>query len=362
MRKKRIVMIGPAPEAMGGIAAVVKNYEEYGLFRKWGIVYLVTHVEGGVVRKIGAALNSLLRFIILLVLNRVALVHVHSAQFTSFWRKSIFVLIAFVVRCPVIFHLHGCEFMEFFNNHCNRISKWYVRFIFTRSTKVIALSSEWEMNIRRMAPKAEVICIYNSVNLPGISGNLEQRQRKPIILFLGRLGKRKGAYDLLEAVKKVKAVVPNVVLKCGGDGELEEIRECAQKLGLAESVEILGWVRGHQKEALLKEAAVYVLPSYNEGLPMGVLEAMSEGLPVVSTTIGGIPDAIDSGISGILIQPGDITGLARAVEMLLQSADLRQKMGDSAREKVVNTFSADKVIPRLENVYLELGASPTNLF
>lgn len=358
MNKKQIVMLGPSGSAMGGIATVVHNYEEAGLFEKWGIIFLTTHAEGSAPTKVFAAVQALYRFTVLLMQRRVALLHVHSAQYTSFWRKSIFALVAFTAGCPVIFHLHGCEFMKFYNERYSRIGKQFVQFIFAKSAVVIALSTQWVQNIASIATKANVVCIYNSVTVPAGQDALPQKERLPILLFLGRLGRRKGTYDLLDALVRVKDKIPNVVVKFGGDGELEEVKDRAKELGLEKNIEILGWVRGGQKKSLFDEAAIYVLPSYNEGLPMGILEAMSVGLPVISTTIGGIPDAIDSGKDGILIEPGDIDGLVHAIERLLHDADFRQEMGNAAREKVVHKFSTEKVVPQLEKLYRELGAEP----
>ena len=351
-------MLGPSGSAMGGIATVIRNYEEAGLFEKWGIIFLTTHAEGSASIKIFSAVYALYRFTMLLMQRRVALLHVHSAQHTSFWRKSIFVLVAFAAGGPVIFHLHGCEFMKFYNEGCGRIGKRFIRYILAKSSIVIALSTQWVQNIERISRKAHVVCVYNSVIVPAVQGALPQKKRQPILLFLGRLGSRKGTYDLLEALVRVKDKIPNVILKLGGDGELEQVMDRAKELGVERNIEILGWVRGDQKRSLLNEAAIYILPSYNEGLPMGILEAMSVGLPVISTTVGGIPDAIDSGIDGMLIEPGDVDGLAHAIERLLHDADFRQGMGNAAREKVVHNFSAEKVIPQLENLYRELGAAP----
>lgn len=357
MNKKRIVMLGPARVAKGGMATVINNYEKAGLLKKWGVIFLVTHAEGNTVEKVFVALHALCRFIALLITGRVALLHVHSAQNTSFWRKSLFSLIAFSARRPVLFHLHGSEFMDFYNLRCGRLRKQFVRFVLTKSAAVIGLSTQWVQNITVMAPDAHAVCLFNSVSVPVIDDARPQKDRQPIILFLGRLGLRKGTYDLLDALVAVRKEFPNVILKLGGDGDEGQVRERAKELGVERNIEILGWVTGDQKDSLLREAAVYVLPSYNEGLPMGILEAMSMGLPVVSTPVGGIPDAIASESDGILVDAGDVAALALALKRLLHNPNLRQELGDAAREKIIQRFSAKTVIPQLEKLYKELGAT-----
>ncbi len=356
VRNRNVLMIGPSIDSMGGISTVVNGYIDAGLFHRWSIVYLETHVEGSKLSKLSVALKALLKMIILLLKRDVALVHVHSAQGVSFWRKSVYILVAFIARCPVIFHLHGCEFMQFYNDRCGKLAKKFVCLILEKSSYVISLSSQWKRNILQIAKNANVVCVYNSVLVPPVRPLTPQKKRSPVLLFLGRLGKRKGIYDLLDAVATVKSKIPNVKLKCGGDGELTQVSAKAEDLGILDNVDILGWVRGNDKQILLDEASIYVLPSYDEGLPMGILEAMSNGLPVVASTVGGIPDAIDTGIDGVLIEPGDLDALVSSIETLLLNAELRGKMGNAARNKIKIKFSADKILPQIEDLYRSIGA------
>lgn len=360
MKNKKIVMIGPSINSMGGIATVVNGYISAGLFDKWGVIYLNTHVEGSKLKKLSVAVNAMSRLLILLIKRDVALLHVHSAQGVSFWRKFIFMLVALAAKCPVIFHLHGCEFMQFYNDRCGRLAKWLVRFVLRRSSRVVALSSQWKDNLLSIENNANVVCVFNSVLVPETHDVPPQNKRGSILLFLGRLGERKGTYDLLEAISRIKEKYPDVILKCGGDGELDKVAVRIDELGISDNVEILGWVKGSDKQVLLTEAAIYVLPSYNEGLPMGILESMEAGLPVVSSTVGGIPDAIDSGLDGILIKAGDIDALVDAIDTLLSDSELREKMGIAARNKIIKKFSAEKILPQIEDMYRELGAMPVN--
>ncbi len=351
-------MIGPSLNAKGGITTVVNGYIDAGLFDKWGIIYLNTHTEGSIVSKALVVISAMTKLLILLLKNDVALLHVHSAQTVSFWRKSIFMIVALLTKCPFIFHLHGSEFMQFYNKRCGRLAKWMVRFILKKSSRVIALSSQWKDNLLSIENTANVVCIYNSVLVPTVHSALRRHKRKNTLLFLGRLGERKGIYDLLEAVSQIKINFPDVILKCGGDGEIDKVAKRAEELGISKNIEILGWIRGKNKQKMLDEAAIYVLPSYNEGLPMGILEAMAEGLPVVSSTVGGIPDAIASGSDGILIEAGDIDAIVDSIERLLTDSELRINMGKAARQKIIDEFSANKILPEIENLYRELKAVP----
>lgn len=358
MKHKKIIMMGPSINSLGGVASVVNGYIQAGLLNRWDVVYLNTHIEGSKAQKLVTAISALYRLLVLLIKGEVALLHVHASERVSFWRKFIYIMIVFAARRPVVFHLHGGAFMQFYHERCGRIARWIVRFVLEKSACVIALSSQWKTNLLGIAKGAHVIYIFNSVTPAPDHDVPPQTARRNILLFLGRLGQGKGVYDLLEAVSRVRHMFPDIVLKCGGDGELEQVAQRANELGIGENVKILGWVKGEEKQRLLDEAAVYVLPSYIEGMPMGVLEAMDAGLPVIATTVGGIPDAIDSGVDGILIVPGDVDALANAITLLLGNVGVRVKMGGAAKQKIAERFRAEKVLPQLEAVYRRLGAIP----
>lgn len=355
--KKRIVMVGTRYDTMGGISAVVNVYRAAGLFDRYRIRYLTTHCDGTSSAKIFILLKALATYISLLFSNRIGLVHVHMSSRASFWRKCIFVMPAFALRVPTIIHLHGSEFAIFYDKECSSLSKRFVRHVFNSASRIVVLSSAWEAWVRGMCENPRVDAVYNPVLVPE-QPSLWSERTDGEVLFLGRLGKRKGTYDLIEAAAQLRDSSDRLRLVMGGDGEATEISAHAAALGIADSIKLLGWVRGLDKEQYLSSARVYALPSYNEGLPMSVLEAMAAGLPVISTPIGGIPEAVSDGVEGFLVPPGDVALLADRLERLLNDDALAKRMGTAARNKVLATFSADAVLPRVERIYNELGFHP----
>lgn len=347
---KQPVMIGTRFDTMGGIASVVNVYRAAGFFERMNVKYLASHCDGGAVRKLRVMLSSLSEFFLLLCLRRVSIIHVHMSSRASFWRKALFLLMAGAFRVPRIIHLHGSEFAVFYEKECSSLAKRFVRFVFDSAECVVVLSETWKKWVSSVSGNQHVVCIYNPVLMPesdpvGVADN-------SALLFMGRLGRRKGTYDLVNAAARI---AQPFTLILAGDGDIEEIRNLASELGVSDKVEITGWVRGDQKDALFKRACLYVLPSYNEGLPMGILEAMAQGLPIVSTPIGGIPEAVGEGREGFLVQPGDIETLARTLERLVSDRDLRRKTGAAARARVSSTFSVDQILPQVERIYGELG-------
>ncbi len=359
MAERVILMAGTSPETKGGVAAVINAYKHGGLFDRWRITYVRSHVDGQgkTLRKIIVAMAALAKYVSLLATNRVALVHVHSASRASFWRKSMFILPALLLRLPVIFHLHGAEFDMFYGRECGKVRQWFVRFVLNHVDRVVVLSSQWMSFIKRIAPSANVIQIFNPVTVTNTIDEVTARSSNTLV-FLGQFGRRKGIYDLLGALAAIKVRFPEIRLQCGGDGDIPGVMARAEELGLSDNVEVLGWVSGVAKQRVLAEGTIYGLPSYAEGLPISVLEAMEAGMPVVTTAVGGIPDAIEDGVEGFLVSPGDINSLVNRISQLLQDSDLRSRMGLAAKMKVAAFFSPASVLPQIEALYRALGAVP----
>jgi glycosyltransferase involved in cell wall biosynthesis len=347
--RKVVLMLGTDLETKGGISSVVNVYRSNGFFEKWNTTYIPTSCDGAFIVKFSRAIFSFLRYIGILLTSHVQLIHVHMASRASFWRKFCFIQMGFLLRIPVLIHLHGGEFHIFYGRECSLWKKKIVRYVFEKANRVVVLSHRWAEWAQNTFSAANVSVVYNPVIY---RRNLTFDSRKEAeILFLGRLGESKGTMDLMDAVSRLTRSHPKIKLLLGGDGDLDGARSRAQELGIAPRVDILGWVKGDEKEKLLLESTVYALPSYNEGLPMSILEAMAAGLPVVSTKVGGIPEAVRDGVEGFLIEPGDVKALTRRLDMILSDRTLQTKMADAGRKKIEAVFSAQKVVPQMEKLY-----------
>jgi glycosyltransferase involved in cell wall biosynthesis len=136
-----------------------------------------------------------------------------------------------------------------------------------------------------------------------------------------------------------------------GPGELPE--RGRELLAERPGVEWRGWQGEAEKEELLREKAIFVLPSTSEGLPMAVLEAMAWGRAIVATAVGGVPDVLADGVEGLLVPPGDSTALATALTELAADEELRARLGAAARDRA-RRLNAEEVTGRLEAIYAEL--------
>lgn len=176
-------------------------------------------------------------------------------------------------------------------------------------------------------------------------------------LYVGRLSPEKDLETLLKAGAAVSRRDPSFRLVIAGEGPCKaSLESFAGELGIREHVRFLGAVSS--VPALLRTAGVFVLSSLSEGLPVTVLEAMATGLPVVATAVGGTPEAVEHGMSGLLVAKGDDAALAGALEKVMNDSDRAREMGKAGRRRVEAEFSAGVMVHRYEALYRELAPAP----
>ena len=229
-----------------------------------------------------------------------------------------------------------------------------------RVIAVCELARQAEIKRARVSPE-HVVTVYNGVDVERVSvagGQAAARARRvigipveaPLVGSLGRLHSQKGFSDLLTALAQVRRRIPSVRLFLAGDGELRaDLEAQSRSLGLSEAVTFAG-VRTDVPE-ILAALDVFVLPSLWEGMPNAVLEAMAAGLPVVATAVGGIPEVVVDGVTGLLVPPRDPDGLAQAIECLLRDPGLRRKMGQAGWKRVERCFSVEQMVRKTEDLY-----------
>ena len=207
----------------------------------------------------------------------------------------------------------------------------------------------------------KISVIYNGVNIKSQDNSYEQNPKMPfkiedkdrILMTVGRLHKQKGHCYLIQAVSKVRKEFPNVKLLVTGEGEEENnLKKLVKTLDLMNEVIFAGL--SSDIERILPMAELFILPSLWEGLPNALLEAMAAGKPVVATKVGGIPEIVVHGETGVLIPPRDTDALAIAIIDLLQNRLKAKDMGEAARIRAGKRFSIYKMIEKTENLYQEL--------
>ncbi|MFV8818151.1 glycosyltransferase family 4 protein [Haliea sp. E17] len=341
----------------GGIRAVVENYQQSDVFSGYESYWLGSHQQGSLIFRIWTYVRCLCQVLCLRIQGH-RLYHLHMAMNGSFFRKMILVFLLKLSRARVILHLHGSEF-DYYHEHTSRPVKWLFRHTLKATDVVVVLSKKWQDTVTGIDTNIRSRVIYNYVEpvpkAPTIPTTTARNGDSKLVryVYMGEVGQRKGIYDLLPAFAELRRVNANVELVVCGSGELDQARQTAQKCGLNGEVTFAGWISGTEKHAMLNSADVLVLPSYHEGLPMAILEAMSLGKCVIASTVGGIPEALAQGESGLLHGPGDLPAL---VELLTCATDARtrQTLGQNGRNSYFANFTPEIIVPQIREMYHEL--------
>jgi len=344
--------------ARGGIYAVIENHIQAGVYEGYEHYFIASHDEVGIVNRVILALTSLFTLISLIIRGKISVCHLHGSMKGSIYRKSTFVFVCRLLGCKVIFHLHGSEFAKTYEKR-GGIYKRLVRYVLNQSDNVFVLSDYWKTYVETISVNTE-IHVINNFPAPVYETLYDTREysKKSTteLLFLGYIGQRKGIYDLVEAVALLKARgIEGFHINVGGNGEVDKLKALVAERDLTQYFNVIGWVSGDQKHQLLKQSDLLLLPSHNEGLPIAILEAMSAGLAVLSTRVGGIPDAISDERYGLLVEPGKPEDLANAISRYLDTKGLIESVTRNARELYDVDYSSKTNVERIRGVIEHLA-------
>ena len=330
----KVLMMGNRGDVKGGITSVIQQILKND-WRKEGIElrFIPTYTDRNPAAKAAVFAEACCRMTEMMRKDRPDLVYVHMSYRGSFVRARALQRIALRFHVPFVMHLHGSEFEDWYRS-LRPEKQGQVREFLGNCRSVVVLGEHYRDSIQSICPGAPVEIVHNAVELPDRTTDLNNTGNR--ILFLGVLIRRKGVEDLLRAFAIAKLKKWRLVL-AGSGPEEESLKKLAQELGIADRTDFPGWIDGERKRELLEFSQILALPSYNEGLPIAILEAMSFGLPVISTTVGDIPACIRNGENGILVSPGDTDALARALSVLTSDEKMWRKYSRNAR----NTIEAD---------------------
>ena len=360
--KVRILIVGPMPMLpyTGGIASFLNTLRASPSLRKVRLGYLNTHIPGRV--KMGRFLRALVSLVFFAVLFfrlltfRYRLVHLNSSAGFSFFEKSLMLFCCRVFGARTVIHIHSGRFPQFYEK--TRL-KGLVRFCLEHADAVFMVTAESRRFLQR-ACRTPVYQVPNPVH--PCFFEIESRQHACTdILYAGYIEREKGIYELLGAVELLRSRgYDGRVVLAGGEksaGSLSRVRRYLAETGL-EGVELTGELTPGAIAELCRLSGIFVLPSYGEGQPIALLEAMAAGLPVVATNVGGIPEVVIEGENGLLVPPRSPEKLADSILRLLENPELRSQMGDKNRRKMLETHHADRVGEMVVELYRSILTPP----
>lgn len=344
----KVVMIGCSPSSLGGISSVISTYKRHGFFED-DVKYISSYNSSNKILVVLNFIFACIKLIYSLISFRIDIVHVHSASRGSFWRKYVFLKIASFFSVKTVFHLHSGEFVNFYLCQSLNVQKKIKSFL-ENVDLVIVLTPYWEKQLSNISRSINIKILFNPVDKELDVFDRFNNQ----ILFLGRLRKEKGVFELLESCKILSSKGIDYHLILAGDGDLDFFEDKCKQLCIDENVTITGWVQGKEKNKYLLSSDVFVLPSYFEGLPIGVLEAMINNVVVVASNVGGIPDVIVDKKHGLLVEPMKVESLVSALQLLLTDESLKEKLRGDAADRALRCFDTNKIIAKLNNYYFQL--------
>jgi glycosyltransferase involved in cell wall biosynthesis len=294
------------------------------------------------------------------------IMHMQSADTTEFLGSTIFMVLANLAGLKVILHIQGCDWERFYPK-TSLLRKLYTRVGLWIPDRTIVLYGVWVDEILKMYPKADVRIIKNLLHdqqppapeeVQSLRKQLQLSEDDFVVVSVGSVGWRKGTFEILKAAPQIIAQEDSVkFVLVGGEsqpGEMARLRQIVAKEGLEKWVNLTGEVPRDQIPQYLALGDVYLLPSFIEGMPVAIIEAMRSGLPVISTRVQGIPDMMVNLESGILIDPGSPDQIAKSVLLLKRDEAFRRKIAAASRKTFEDVFEFSKGIEQIRQVYKEL--------
>lgn len=350
----KVLMIGSDSSVKGGITSVINQIRDFD-WEKENIKmnFIPTYISANALFMILFFCRAVLLILFRLTFFRPDVVYIHMSYKGSFKRKYFIHRLCKMFSVKDIVHLHGSEFEKWYNSS-DAAQQNKIRKLLYECDKVIALGDEWQKKVLNIEPSTKTEVVKNTIKIPDIK--VKWQNEKCCVLFLGVLIKRKGISDLLDAISLLKnsGKIGNLHFIIAGSGEEEiYLKRKTNELGIEDLVEFTGWIDGDAKKKLFEQSQIMVLPSYNEGLPISVLEAISYGMPVIATDVGDIKSAVHDNENGFTVSPGDIKNLSEALCKIDNEATYK-KMSERSREIAMNDFADTKYFSQLAAIFNRL--------
>lgn len=278
------------------------------------------------------------------ILKNYDIIHFHEIDMS-------FPFFSYLVKKPKIIHLHGIDY--------NFLKKHFIsRFLFKHLVHIyISISKRMEKELTKLGiPKDKIVYVPNCVDTNSFKP--QARKEDNMLLFVGRISKGKGLHILIKSLRYVREPVRLIIIGPTDwdtvyyqnilnliERENRKGKHEIKYLGALEPSELIEW---YQK------ASIFILPSFGEGFPVTVLEALACETPVIATPVGGIPEIVENNDTGLLIQQNSPIELAKAIQYLLTNPDMRLKMGYEGRKRVMQQYSLNVTVKKLCNIYRQL--------
>ena len=286
------------------------------------------------------------------VSGQLAGVHVNMAERLSIARKGAVIVASRALGIPVVLHLHAAELHHTYPRMPKPLQAM-TRWIFSLPASCVVLGTAAQRFVveELRVPSSRVEIVFNGVPAATATRRTAQQNAVKRLLFVGNLSERKGVTDLLTALSLPGFEDLPLELVLAGEGDIPGYQAKANSLGLEKKVRFAGWVGQADVADLMAQADLLVLPSYDEGLPLVILEALGNGVAVVCTPVGEIPSVLQHGATACLVEPGDVNGLAASLQNLLRQPELISALERNGKALYEQKFSLSQFFYNIAQIH-----------
>lgn len=360
---RAVIVLGPALDAVSGVSSHICVLLGSSLARRYEIVHFQVGSQGRSASpqaRLMRMLSSPFGLAAAVRRHSAAIVHVNTSLVArAFWRDLVYVLVAKLCGARIVYQVHGGALPHDFAGS-GRFAQAALRTAFRLPDAIVVLARVEAAAYRRFMPQQPVLRIPNAVDCrPFFGAGLARSPADaPLrLVYLGHLSAAKGLYELLDGFAEARRNGVAVHLTIAGTGP-EEARLRAAAHGLGSDVSFVGRVAGLEKTRLLGRSDAFVLPSYSEGLPYSLLEAMAAGAAVIVTPVGGIPDVVADGVHGRFVPVRDARALAAAIAELASDRQSLARMRTACRHRIAKAHSSERLGAAFDALYETLSAVP----
>lgn len=358
IHRRSVLLCGPSRNAVSGVATHLNQLLHSAVAESYSLHHFQIGSEGrkeSYLQKVIRFVSSPISLVMCVLQRQPDIVHLNtSLVMKAYWRDLVYMLVSKALGCRIVYQVHGGKLpSQFFGN--TRLAQSFLRWSLGIPDVLVVLATAEHDAYRRFLRHRRIEIIPNAVDLSSYRGTGPKRfDRQDIQLgYLGRLTVEKGIREAISAVGSLRRKGLNFLnLRIAGTGPDERVlRELVEREGLTDCVQFEGAVFGAEKIRFWREIDVFVFPTYREGLPYVVLEALASGTPVITTRVGGIPDVIQNGVQGVFVEPYSSQSVADAIEGLVGQRALLRQMSGAGIQRAKEQYGVERLANQIGRLY-----------
>jgi glycosyltransferase involved in cell wall biosynthesis len=293
--------------------------------------------------------------------GRLAVVHLNLAERGSVYRKAVLLAATKMVGGRVLLHLHAAQIVQF-HGSMGSAGRYMLRWMFRSADHCVVLGEfwrRWVIDTFEVRPN-RIGIVYNGVPATKPTPRTTSKDGRFQLLFVGNLLERKGVKDLLRAFATQAIKARDIHLTMAGGGPVDTYRAMAAELGIADRVTFTGWLSQDDARTLMVYSDALILPAYDEGLPLVILEALASRTPVICTPVGSIPEVLQDRHTALFVAPGDENGIADAIATLIDRPQLRADLSAAGEALYDRLFTMEAFAASVGSLYAALTPRDRN--